>query len=52
MHCYILKPFLPANLVIECNPILELKAKQKGRRQLIFYLKLKARTLAKNININ
>jgi len=42
---------LPANLVIKCNLILELIAKQEGRKQLRLYLKLKARTMAKNVHI-
>jgi len=52
MHCYILKLFLPANLDKNGNTILELKAKQDSRTQLLLYLKLKARKLAKIIKVN
>jgi len=52
MHYYILKTFVSANLVIKRNTILELKAKQEGRTQLLLYAKLKARNFAKNIHFN
>ena len=44
--------FLPATLAINCNPTLELKAKQEYRKELILCLKLIRRTVAKNIHIN
>ena len=44
--------FLPGNLAIDCNLMLELKAKQEGSTQVLFYLKLRARIMAKNIHFN
>jgi len=44
--------FLPGNLAIDGNLMLELKAKQEGRTQLLLYLKLRARIMAKNIHFN